>query len=119
MGWGIAGAVAGGVALLVSLVTFAMLVFRGPGLDAGPYDTLRGTLIGQTDGGSLGGDRLAITLEHLEDDYGYPDADFSCPDTARVTVSTVIVCHGQLDGYDWTGAVLFEDTDGSFAVVEL
>lgn len=119
MGWGIAGAVAGGLALLLSLVTFGMTVLGGGGMsDAGSYETIRGTIPGISDGGGLGGDRLARLLEDLEDDYGY-SADFSCPDTALVEASTVVVCHGTLDDYEWTGAVLFEDADGSFALVEL
>ncbi|PKW26830.1 hypothetical protein ATL31_1654 [Phycicoccus duodecadis] len=119
MGWGIAGAVAGGLALLLSLVTFGMTVLGGGGMsDGGSYETIRGTIPGISDGGGLGGDRLARLLQDLEDDYGYA-ADISCPDTALIEPSTVVVCHGTLDGYEWTGAVLFEDADGSFALVEL
>lgn len=118
MGWGIAGAVAGGLGLLLSLVTFGMTVLGGGMSDGGGYETIRGTIPGIRDGGGLGGDRLARLLESLENDAGYA-ADITCPDTALIEASTVVVCHGTLDDYEWTGAVLFEDAGGSFAVVEL
>ena len=43
----------------------------------------------------------------------------SCPDTEAVTVSTSVVCTGEVDEYVWTGIVFFEDTEGTFVVVEV
>ena len=36
-----------------------------------------------------------------------------------MSVSTVVACTGDVDGYEWTGVVVFEDDAGSFAVIEL
>ena len=37
----------------------------------------------------------------------------------RSPVSTTVVCTGDVDGYVWTGIVFFEDTEGTFVVVEV
>ena len=64
------------------------------------------------------GDRLEEVLVGAIDDLGV-EAGVRCPDTQAVSVSTVVVCTGDVDGYVWTGVVVFEGSAGSFAVVEL
>ena len=54
----------------------------------------------------------------LQREWGVEEADISCPETTSVRVSTVVVCQGRLDGYEWTGAVFFEDSGGTFVVAE-
>jgi hypothetical protein len=46
------------------------------------------------------------------------DIAVSCPDTASVTASTVVVCSGDVEGLQWTGVVFFEGREGSFVVLE-
>lgn len=119
MGWGIAGALAGGLAFVVALVALGSSVVGGSGLgDDGYFEPLRGEVVGLSDGAALSGDRLAYAIDALQRDWGYDMEDLSCPDTAAVSTSTVVVCTGSIDGFDWTGAVLFEDASGSFVVAE-
>jgi hypothetical protein len=35
-----------------------------------------------------------------------------------VDQGAVTVCHGQVDGWDWTGIVYFEDVGGAFTLVQ-
>lgn len=121
LGWAIGAAVGAGIALVLCLV---LIVTGGTGLGSMPMEgdyyseTLRGEVVGVPDGSRLTGDRLEYVIGGLLDEYGI-DHDVSCPDTAAVTTSTVVVCRGEVDGYDWTGVVVFEDSAGSFAVLEL
>jgi hypothetical protein len=118
MGWAIGAAVGAGLSLLLTLVLL-VTGLGGTVPEDGYYaETLRGQVTGLSEGSPLGGDRLEQVLGGLLDDYGI-DHDIQCPDTATVTVSTVVVCRGDVDGYEWTGVVVLEDDEGSFAVVEL
>lgn len=98
---------------------FVALVVAGSGVaDDYSYEALRGQVTGMSDGGALPGARLEDVLVGALDDFGV-EAGITCPDTASVTVSTVVVCTGEVDGFAWTGVVVFEDEGGSFAVAEL
>jgi hypothetical protein len=53
----------------------------------------------------------------IEDDGGSVD-EIECPPRSQVGQGLVTVCHGSVDGWDWTGVVVFEDDDGTFIVTE-
>lgn len=119
LGWAIGAAVASGLALVVAVVAFVVAVGSGPAMGGGGLiEPLRGQVVGLPDGAALSGDRLERVLVDLEREWGAEDVRITCPETASVRVSTVIVCRGDIDGYEWTGAVLFEDSVGSFVVAE-
>ena len=50
------------------------------------------------DGSTLPGERLEHQLVDLLRDVGAQDVEVSCPDTEAVTVSTSVVCTGDVDG---------------------
>ena len=106
--------------LVVSVVALGVSV-SGSGedwtYDDYGYEPMRGRIAGHPDGGTLGGDRMAYAVEQLQADWGY-EADIECPDSSGVSVSSVVVCRGVVDEWDWTGAVFFEDTEGGFVVAE-
>lgn len=116
LGWAIGAAVGAALALVGMFV--ALLVAGSVSADDYSYEALRGEVTGLSDGGALPGDRLEQVLVGALDDVGV-EGDLTCPDTSAVSVSTVVVCTGDVDGYEWTGVVVFEDSSGSFAVAEL
>jgi hypothetical protein len=120
MGWAIGAAVAAGVAVVGALVAVLLSVGAIGGAldDPGSWEPLRGQVVGLSDGAALSGDRLEHVLVDLQRDWGAEDVQISCPDTSSVAVSTVVVCHGRIDDYEWTGAVLFADSAGTFVVAE-
>ncbi|WP_392544007.1 hypothetical protein [Oryzobacter telluris] len=119
LGWAIGAAVGAGLSLVLTLLLLVSDIGAAAVPEDGYYgETLRGEVVGLPDGAPLGADRLEHVLGNLFEDYGI-DHDVQCPDTAAVSVSTVVVCTGEVDGYEWTGVVVFEDTKGSFAVVEI
>jgi hypothetical protein len=70
----------------------------------------------------VNGSTTASALQHeltrlLEDDGSFVD-DVTCPDSSPVDQGAVTVCHGQVDGWDWTGIVYFEDGGGAFTLVQ-
>ena len=119
LGWAIGAAVGAGLALVLVLVLIVVQVGSAP-YEEGDYysETLRGQVVGLAGGSNLGGDRLEYVIGGLLDEYEI-EHELECPDAEAVTVSTVVVCRGEVDGYEWTGVVVFEDEAGSFAVVEL
>lgn len=121
LGWAIGAAVGAGLALVGLL---GVLVLNGSGIEGGAeddyvYETMRGEVVGLPEGSPLSGDRLERPIVDLLRGYGVEEAEVSCPDTPSVSVSTVVACTGEVDDYEWTGVVVFEDSQGSFAVVEL
>lgn len=116
LGWAIGATV--GAFLAMAIAVAALLVSGSTGDDYG-YEPLRGEVVGLPVGSALGGDRLKRSLDDRLRELGAEDVDISCPDTAAVTVSTAVVCSGAVDGYDWTGIVFFEDTEGGYVVVEM
>ena len=117
LGWSIAAGVAAGLALVVAAVAAVASIGGGPDDDFF-YETMRGQVVGLPTGGALSGDRLEHVIEGQLDEFAVGH-DIECPDTEAVSVSTVVVCRGEVDDYEWTGVVVFEDDSGSFAVVEL
>jgi hypothetical protein len=69
------------------------------------------------DKGVQGPDLEAELRRIVEDDGGFVD-QVECPQRSQVGQGLVTVCHGSVDGYDWTGVVVFEDDDGSFILTE-
>jgi hypothetical protein len=117
LGWAVGAAVGAFLAMAVAVV--ALLVAGGSVADDYTYEPLRGEVVGLPDGSSLGGDRLERPLGDLLREQGAETVDLTCPGTASVTVSTAVVCTGDVDGYVWTGIVFFEDTEGTFVVLEV
>lgn len=117
LGWAIGATV--GAALAMLLAVGALLLGGSAAADDYAYEPLRGEIVGLPDGSTLSGDRLEHQLVDLLREVGAEDAEVSCPDTEAVTVSTAVVCTGDVDGYVWTGIVFFEDTEGTFVVVEV
>lgn len=116
LGWAVGASVGAGLALMGMFV--ALLIAGAGAADDVGFETLRGEVSALSDGEALTGNRLEEELVGALGDFGV-DADVQCPDTPAVSVSTVVVCTGDVDGYVWTGVVVFEDSEGSFAVVEL
>ncbi|NYG06746.1 hypothetical protein BJ986_001233 [Phycicoccus badiiscoriae] len=59
-------------------------------------------------------DTLTSTLENA----GSSVDRLECPADSKVGQGLVTVCHGSVDGFDWTGVVVFEDDGGAFIVTE-
>ena len=112
-GLAIAAVVMSGLALLGVI---GMGVFMVVGVAMGPSWALQGSIT------AINGEVAAAALEReltavIEDDGGWVDA-LTCPATSPVSQGSVTVCHGEVDGFDWTGIVVFEDRDGSFTLTQ-
>lgn len=119
LGWAIGAAVGALLALVLAVVAMFM---SGAGLVAGDgmfYESLRGEADGVTDGTYLPGSDLEASMTPVLLEWYFDVEDLSCPDTKAVTASTAVVCTGELDGLEWTGVVFFEDTEGSYVILEL
>jgi hypothetical protein len=113
-GLAIAAIVMSGLALLGVL---GIAVVMGLAVAAGPSYVLQGQVdpIGKT----VTGQALSSSLTKvIEDDGGQVD-EVTCPDSSAVGQGLVTVCHGSVDGSDWTGVVVFEDESGTFILDEL
>lgn len=121
LGWAIGAAVASGIAVLLSVVAIVLAggAFAGGAADEGYYEPVRGQVVALPDGSALSGDRLEWAVDGAERDLGWTIEDLDCPDTPSVGRSSAVVCTGTIDGEDWTGVVFFEDSAGSFVVLEL
>ncbi|WP_239111595.1 hypothetical protein [Phycicoccus sonneratiae] len=120
LGWAIGAAVAAGISVLLSVVA-VVLAGNGAfsGADDAYYESVRGQVTALPAGSALSGDRLEWVVDGAERDFGWVVDDIDCPDTPSVARSTVVVCTGTVDGDDWTGVVHFEDSAGSFVLLEL
>ena len=123
LGWAVGAAV--GAFLALGLAVLALVVTVGTGssedtFEDATYAPLRDQVEGFEDGDALPGPVLVGRLRNLLADEGVSlrDIAVSCPDTASVTASTVVVCSGDVEGLQWTGVVFFEDREGSFVVLE-
>ena len=121
--WAIGAAVGALVALGFAVVALFVAVGTGPSTD--PFDDsmympLRDHVEGFKDGQALPGPILVGQIRELlaEQDVSLRDIAISCPDTASVKASTVVVCSGDVEGFQWTGVVLFENSEGAFVVLE-
>ena len=118
LGWAVGATVGAFLATAIALVSL-LAAGAGSGDDDYSYDPLRSEVVGLPDGSALSGDRLERPLVDLLRSYGDEDVDVSCPDTAAVSVSTAVVCSGEIEGSPWTGIVFFEDAKGTFVVLEV
>lgn len=117
LGWAVGAAVGAFLAMAVAVVS---LLAAGSAVEGDyEYEPMRAEVVGLPAGAALSGDRLEHPLVDLLREQGVESVELTCPDTASVTVSTTVVCTGDVDGYVWTGVVFFEDTKGTFVVVEV
>lgn len=113
-GLAITAVVLSAVALLVALGVAAALLFGGSG---GPAGALSGQVT-PVDHGVASNNLQAELTKIITDDGGSVDT-ITCPDRSAVGQGLVTVCKGSVDGYDWTGIVVFEDAEGTFVLNEL
>ena len=123
LGWAVGAAV--GALLALGFAALALVAAVGSGSAADTtedttYGPLRDQLEEFEDGDALPGPILVGRLRNLLADEGVSlrDIAVSCPDTASVTASTVVVCSGEVENFQWTGVVFFEGREGSFVVLE-
>lgn len=112
-GVAITAVVLSALALFTSLALVAFLFF-GPSSPGTYVLTGEVTVVDKGATYSALQEALATTIE---DDGGLVD-EIVCPDRSQVGQGLVTVCHGSVDGFDWTGVVVFEDDEGSFIVTE-
>ena len=103
-----------GLALL-GVVAMAAFFFVGPIMAGGGY-ALTGEVT-VVDKGASYSDLQDALVAAIEDDGGSVD-EIVCPERSQVGQGLVTVCHGSVDGFDWTGIVVFEDDEGSFILTE-
>ena len=103
-----------GLALL-GVLAMAVFFFVGPMMAGGGY-VLTGEVT-VVDKGASYSDLQDALVAAIEDDGGSVD-EIVCPERSQVGQGLVTVCHGSVDGFDWTGVVVFEDDEGSFIVTE-
>ena len=121
LGWAVGATIAAVVAVAIAVASLLVGVGPDAGGDANfAYEPLRDQVEGFEDGEPLAGPELVGMLRDLLGEAGVESEDIavSCPDTASVSVSTVVVCSGEVDGFLWTGVVLFETVEGTFVVLE-
>ena len=113
-GLAITAIVLSGLALL-GVLAMAVFLVAGPMMGGGGY-ALTGEVT-VVDKGASYSDLQDALVAAIEDDGGSVD-EIVCPDRSQVGQGLVTVCHGSVDGFDWTGIVVFEDDEGSFVVTE-
>jgi hypothetical protein len=113
-GLAITAIVLSGLALLSVLAMAAFLVIGSA--TGGGSSALTGEVT-VVDKGASHSDLQAALVSAIEDDGGSVD-EIVCPDRSQVGQGLVTVCHGSVDGFDWTGVVVFEDDKGTFIVTE-
>ncbi|GAA4712710.1 hypothetical protein GCM10025782_06000 [Pedococcus ginsenosidimutans] len=102
------------VALLASL---GVVAFIAVGVAGGGSGVLTGQVAPA--GGAVSSGVLVPALTTVIEDDGGSVEQVSCPDSSAVGQGLVTVCHGSVDGFDWTGIVVFEDSSGTFTLQEL
>lgn len=112
-GLAITAIVMSGLALL-SVLAMAAFIFLGSGGSGGWVLSGKVTVVDKGVSDLALQDALVTVIE---DDGGSVD-DLECPLRSQVGQGLVTVCHGSVDGWDWTGVVVFEDDDGTFIVTE-
>lgn len=113
-GLAVTAIVLSGLALL-SVLAMAAFLFLGP-LGGGAHYVLYGEV--HTTGGVATDADLQDAITAALEDEGSSAEDLTCPGESKVGQGLVTVCHGSVDGFDWTGIVVFEDEDGTFVVTE-
>ena len=112
-GLAITAIVLSGLALL-SVLAMAVFLFLGPG---GSGSWVLSGQVTPVDKGVTGPTLEEALGRAIADDGGSVD-ELECPVRSQVGQGLVTVCHGSVDGWDWTGVVVFEDDAGSFIVTE-
>lgn len=113
-GLAITAVVLSAVALLVAIGTAGFVV---SGIAGGPPPALSGRVAPVAK--SVAGADLQIELRRVITDDGGSVDTITCPDRSQVGQGLVTVCKGSVDGFDWTGIVVFEDDGGTFVLNEL
>jgi hypothetical protein len=113
-GLAVTAIVLSGLALL-GVLAMAAFFLVGPMMGGSGY-VLTGEVT-VVDKGASDGDLQQSLTTAIEDDGGSVD-ELVCPLRSQVGQGLVTVCHGSVDGFDWTGVVVFEDDEGSFIVTE-
>ena len=114
-GLAITAVVLSALALLVALGVAALLV--GGSSSAPPSGALSGRVTPVDKG--VGGSDLQAELTTIITHDGSSVDTITCPARSEVGQGLVTVCKGSVDGYDWTGIVVFEDAEGGFVLNEL
>jgi hypothetical protein len=112
-GLAITAIVLSGLALL-SVLAMAAFIFVGSGGPGGWVLSGKVTVVDKGVADIALQDALTAAIE---DDGGSVER-LECPLRSQAGQGLVTVCHGSVDGWDWTGVVVFEDDDGTFIVTE-
>ena len=112
-GLAITAIVLSGLALL-SVLAMAAFIFFGSGGSGGWVLSGKVTVVDKGVADIALQDALTSAIE---DDGGSVD-HLECPLRSPAGQGLVTVCHGSVDGFDWTGVVVFEDDAGTFIVTE-
>jgi hypothetical protein len=86
-------------------------------IGGGPGGALSGQVT-PVDKGVASNDLQAELTKIITDDGGSVDT-ITCPARSEIGQGLVTVCKGSVDGYDWTGIVVFEDAEGTFVLNEV
>jgi hypothetical protein len=113
-GLAVTAIVLSGLALLGVL---GLAAFFAVGASMGPSWVLTGEVA--VSGSAVAGPELEAALVGLVEDDGGSVDEITCPESSTVGQGLVTVCHGGVDGWDWTGVVVFEDAEGGFIVNQL
>ena len=113
--------VVAGIALLIGLglsVAFAANGLTSFADGMPPTGGLAGTAPQVVSGQEYPGRQLENEITRLYFDDGLDVRQMSCPATSAVVADAVTVCHGMVDGADWSFRVTFEDGLGHFTLDE-
>lgn len=102
------------VSLLASLGVVGFIAVSSA---AGPSWVLQGEV--RPAGSAVSAADLESALTKLVEDDGGSVDEIVCPGSSAVGQGLVAVCHGSVDGFDWTGLVVSEDESGTFTVNQL
>ncbi len=108
--------VVSGVALVAVLAMAVFLAVSGGGGGGGAY-ALHGEVTA-VDHGASEFDLEEAIASTVQDDGGSVE-EITCPVRSQVGQGLVTVCHGSVDGFDWTGVAVFEDDTGAFVLIEV
>jgi hypothetical protein len=115
-GLAVTAVVLSALALLVALGVAVALLVVGSSSGA-PGGALSGQVT-PVDRAVASNDLQAELTKIITDDGSSVDT-ITCPARSEIGQGLVTVCKGSVDGYDWTGIVVFEDAEGTFVLNEL
>jgi hypothetical protein len=105
------------ISVLSLLASLGVVAFIAVSSAAGPSWVLQGEV--RPSGSAVSAGELESALTQLVEDDGGAVDEITCPGSSAVGQGLVAVCHGSVDGFDWTGLVVFEDESGTFTVNQL